>query len=225
MNLEKIQTNRPLAPANERSDAQVVLATVFVSAVYATVRYNVFKGVNWSDWPHYIGNKILAVASLLLIALAVIRLASARRRPIRNLMVWASGMALAHTLISLALLDPVYFEKFYSGPRLTAQAGASLLIGAAALAVLQWGKGKPGTADPARAAMTLGLLAFLSATHAAIPSTASWFDPFTWPGHMPPLTLVSFLAGAAALSAAMRVQRNFRPPCGSSPAFSEPKER
>jgi hypothetical protein len=31
---------------------------------------------------------------------------------------------------------------------------------------------------------------------------AGWFQPATWPGHMIPITLISFVAGTVALAAA-----------------------
>ncbi len=191
----------------ERHDHVIIAGTVLASTVYATVRYNVFKGVSWSDWPHYVGNKVLAIASLLLIVLAVLRLATPRGRPIRLLMAWASAMAVAHTVISLALLEPAYFEKFYAGERLTLSAGASLVLAAMAFAILQWGKGRPGTSAPVGAVAPLSAIAFLSGVHAALPSIAGWFEPAGWPGHMPPITLISFFAGAIALAASVRVLR------------------
>ena len=59
-------------PAGERSrrDHVQALGLIALAAVYATVRYNVFKGVPWSDWPGYIADKALAVAGLLLLTSA-----------------------------------------------------------------------------------------------------------------------------------------------------------
>lgn len=179
-------------------DRKVIASIVGISTLYATVRYNVFKGVPWSDWPHVIGNKILAIASLLLIATAVWRLRQ-RRQPIRNLMGLGSALAVAHSLLSVALLDPIYFEKFYVAAKLSLPAGASLLAGSVAMALLLSGKGRPGSLAPRASGPELGLIAFLSGCHAALPSTAGWFDPFNWPGGMPPITLISFLVGTITL--------------------------
>ena len=54
---------------DRRRDSRIVAVTVAVSGIYATLRYNVFKRVPWSDWPHYVGNKILALSALILVSL------------------------------------------------------------------------------------------------------------------------------------------------------------
>lgn len=190
---------------NSRGDGLVVTAVFAVSAAYATVRYNVFKGVPWSDWPHYVGNKILSLAALILIALAVFRLASRPARPIRTLMVIASALAIAHSFISLAMLQPAYYDKFFADGKLTLLAGASLMLASLAVALLQWGKGRRGSSAPGEAALPLGLLGFISGLHAALPSVPGWFEPATWPGGMPPITLISFIVGTLALAAAAKL--------------------
>ncbi len=180
------------------SDRKLIAWIAGISALYATVRYNVFKGVPWSDWPHVIGNKILAITSLLLIATAIWRLRH-RRQPIRNLIGLGSALAVAHSLLSVALLDPIYFEKFYVGVKLSPPAGASLLVGSVGMALLLLGKGRPGSSAPHASGLDLGLIAFLSGGHAALPSTAGWLYPLSWPGGMPPITLISFVVGTITL--------------------------
>jgi hypothetical protein len=199
---EKIETAKAEAAAEDGQDNRVIGVTLALSAAYATVRYNVFKGVPWADWPHFVGNKIVALASLVLIAIAVARLVSPRPRRIRRLMAVGSGLALIHTLASLALFQPLYFDKWFVGDKLSLAAGVSLMLGAAALAILNWGKGKRGALAQRDAVLPLGAIAFLSGVHAGLPAVASWFDPASWPGHLPPITLISFLAGTAALAVA-----------------------
>lgn len=189
-----------------RADWLAIAAAVILSASYATLRYNVFKRVPWSDWPHVIGNKILALASLLLIATAIWRLGGKRRKPIRTLMAVGSAMAVAHSLLSLAILDPGHLDKFYVGAKLTASAGASLLLGSLASGLLYRGGGTPGSSAPRASAPALGVIAFLSGCHAALPSASGWFDPARWPGAMPPITLISFLVGAGACLIALSVR-------------------
>ena len=53
------------------------LAALLGSTLYATVRYNVVKGVPWSDWPAYTPNKALALAALVVLVLSVVRRRSA----------------------------------------------------------------------------------------------------------------------------------------------------
>lgn len=187
-----------------RRDPLIVAGTLAASTAYATLRYNVFKGVAWSDWPHYTVNKSLALASLVLLAWAVLRLAAGHRRTIRMLMAFASGLAVTHSLVSLALLEPQYYEAFYATGRLTLAAGVSLTLASAAVALLQWGKGTRADEAPRKAIFALAAIAFISGLHAALPSIPNWLAPARWPGGMPPITLISFLTGLLALLAAAR---------------------
>jgi hypothetical protein len=56
--------------------------------------------------------------------------------------------------------------------------------------------------NPVALLAKVGLLAFISGLHAGLPNYAGWFQPSTWPGHMLPITLISFVAGSEALGAA-----------------------
>ena len=198
-------------------DRRIIAGTAGFSTLYATLRYNVFKGVPWSDWPHFVGNKALALSALILIALAVFRLVARRPRPIRRLMATGSAMALVHTLISLALCRPEYFDKFFAGPKLSLAGGASMLLGAIAMAILNWGRGRAGSSLPVAAAVPLAAVAFLSGAHAALPSASTWLAPATWPGHLPPITLISFVAGCLAIAGLLRRLAKFGPTTRSNP--------
>lgn len=188
-------------------DRRLVAWVVGLSTAYATVRYNGFKGVPWSDWPHFIGNKILALSALALIAIAVLRLTVARPLPIRRLMATGSAMALIHTLLSFGLFQPAYFDKFFVGAKLSVAGGVSLLAAAIAMGWLNWGKGQPGSSASANSAPLLAGIAFLSGVHAGLPSVSSWLQPRTWPGGLPPITLISFILGIVAAVAAARGRR------------------
>lgn len=198
------------APAEDSAgyrsdDIRLIACTLLLSAAYATLRYNLFKGVPWSDWPDYIGNKAAALSSLVLITVAVFRLASRKPRPIARLMAAGSALALAHTLVSLALWQPAYFDKFFAGQKVSPAGGASLMFAALAMALLHWGKGRPGSSVPSRSARWLVAIALLSGLHAGIPSLATWFRPVAWPGGMPPITLLSFLIALAAAGSLARI--------------------
>jgi len=53
-------------------------------------------------------------------------------------------------------------------------------------------------------------VAFLSGFHAMLLGDAGWFQPSTWPGHMIPFTLISFVAGSVAAAAAFWPQRKLQ---------------
>jgi hypothetical protein len=203
MNLEPVETAIH-ADRDLGRDTATIAVAVALATVYATLRYNIFKGVAWSDWPHFVGNKIVAVSALILIVDAIWRLASRDRRPIRRIMGTASLLAVVHSLMSLALLDPVYFEKFFLERGLSLAGGVSLLLGSLATALLIRGEGRRGASAPVSASLLLGSTAALVAIHAALPSVPSWLEPTAWPGGMPPLTLLSFGIGGLGVALALR---------------------
>jgi len=169
-----------------------------IALLYATLRYNVFKGVPWTDWPAYTVNKAIAVGSLLLIAAAVIRL-TRHEAGSAILLAWSGVLALCHSLLSFALLNPIYFAKLFDNGKLTAAAGLSLTLGALLLAVMDLGARRARSWAAGLRHAALAFLAFGTGIHAALPSVSSWVEPATWPGGLPPLTLISFLTGSVML--------------------------
>jgi hypothetical protein len=163
------------------------------SVAYATIRYNVFKGVAWTDWPVFVLNKGLALSSVVLLAAWILRHRRSTDVSEPALLAAASRLMLAHIGLSLVVLSPVYFPAFFVDGRLTWQAGAALSIGMAAAV------GLPVVSRPGRAHRSrrrgLGLIVFAAGCHAALFGYSSWFTPAAWPGSLPPITLVSFAAG------------------------------
>lgn len=165
---------------------------------YATLRYNVLKGVPWSDWPAYTANKALGVGALLSMAAAIFRL----RQPARSgtpFLIWAGALALTHSLLSFALLDPVYYPRLFESGKLTSIAGLSLTLGALLMTGLELGARRAGVWSHGLRLRVLALIAFGTGVHAALPALSTWFEPASWPGGLPPLTLISFLTGALTL--------------------------
>jgi len=178
------------------------------SAMYATVRYNICKGVAWSDWPAYTLNKAFAVSALALLIVFVLRARwSPGGRPTQILSL-AGGLAALHVLVSLVLLSPDYYEKLFQQGRLTATAGLSIVLGAAAAVAMAAGALKRGGQGTGAGAGSIALLSFLIGVHAALQGFAGWFAPQTWPGTMPPLTLIAFGLGALAVGLALYPRRS-----------------
>ena len=175
---------------------RTILAIWLGSAMYATLRYNVFKGVPWGDWPTYVLNKTLALSALLLLLAEVLRCRRSRPGDGGAGFMGAIGLfALMHAGLSLALLRPEYFASFFEAGKLTAAAGTATLVGVAAMAGLVTRRAQPGW------------LALAVGVHAMFPGYAGWFTPEKWPGHLPPITLISFVVALAAFGLAYAPQR------------------
>lgn len=179
---------------------KAVPVVLSLCAAYATVRYNVFAGVSWSEWPVFVLNKACALSSVSLLSLSVVRARLGSPQP-SELLPPASLLMLVHLGLSLALLSPAYFAKFFVDGRLTATAGWSVLAGAVAAAFLH--RLTRACELSSTASRTVALLTFAVGLHAGLLGYRGWLLPQTWPGYLPPITLLSFLAGTVALAAAL----------------------
>jgi hypothetical protein len=188
------------------------LTVLIATALYATLRYNVFKGVAWSEWPVYVLNKVFALSALLLLMIyALRRRRRAAESPGRLLpMAWA--LMLMHAGLSLAILTPACYAKYFQAEKLTWQAGWSMLLGVvAAIGLHKFCRAcEPG--NPVGLPAKIGILAFLSGLHAMLLGYAGWFQPSTWPGRLIPITLISFTAGLVALASVLWPHRKLNAP-------------
>lgn len=184
---------------------------------YTVIRYNVIKGVDHSPLSLYILNKAIAVTSVALIGLCFIIGPLARIWPKtfetkkqfrKSLGLIGFGFAAIHAIISLLLLNPLHYPKFFlQNGQLTTGAQISLLFGV--LALLIFSAGAISSMQAVKNTMKkknwyfvqkLGYLAFaLVMLHVLVMGWEGWLKPETWPGGMPPLTLISFAIIAIVL--------------------------
>jgi len=107
-------------PAKER--ITWVLAVWGACLVYAIIRYNVFKGVEWTHLPLYIVNKSAAFGGVIFIALAYVVGKLFGGTPGSELVrakakffgLTGFGMISMHILMSMVLLSPANYEKFFA---------------------------------------------------------------------------------------------------------------
>jgi hypothetical protein len=183
------------------------LLSLLGSTVYATARYHVFKGVPWRDWPIYTLNKAFALSALLLLVFSVIRRRSAPGHANARELTMAGVFGAVHVMLSLTVFSPVYYERLFVQGRLTAAAGLSMVLGAIAAAVMATGTRTRGDQQTDGGVTILTILAFVVGLHAMLQGFTGWFAASEWPGMMPPLTLVAFLLGLAAVAVAVYPRR------------------
>ena len=94
-----------------------------VPLTYAILRYHVFKGVEWSHFPLYIGNKALSLAAVFFIACSYLIGKTLRvydgepgKRLILIKLCGLLGFSLAaiHAFMAMLLFAPHYYPKFFS---------------------------------------------------------------------------------------------------------------
>jgi len=189
--------------------AQKAGLILLLTFVYAVLRYNVFGGVAWAQVPVYIVNKSVSWAGLLLLGMSLL----AREKDVRRYFGTRAVAALfGHLLLSIMILNPAYFAKFYGADgRMTLAAEFSMFAGAVGflfLASLFYLNGveKPSTAASLRAGWGRAVL-WCGAVHVAAMGYTGWLTPEAWHGYLPPISLLSFLA---ALFVLYRRHRNGR---------------
>jgi hypothetical protein len=188
-----------------------VAGVIVLSVLYATLRYNVFKGVAWEEWPTFILNKAAALAALLLVVAALVQ--PSRETGRDRLLAAARWLILLHVGLSLVLLGPASFASFYVDGKLVATAALSMLIGTVAAASVPLLLRPATGGSPNDRLLRTGLFAFLPGLHAALLGFRNWGDPSSWPGYMVPITLISFLAGTVGLGTSLwRAAVRMRPP-------------
>lgn len=161
--------------------------------VYSLLRYVVFQGVSVEQIPVYVTNKAVSWTGLILLGLAPL-LRSERRRPIGQ-----AGLlfVLLHLVLSLTMLNPVYFGKFYQQDgHLTWQAEASMLTGAVAAVLMLKLFIHPGENSNSQGSLIPGLgrtILIFSGFHVLLMGYEGWAVVTDWPAGLPPITLLSFI--------------------------------
>lgn len=186
------------------------LAWTFVfSFTYAIVRYNVFHGVPMNHIPLYVTNKAIALTAVALLGSAQAWRTRSDRAVRRGLGLWGFGLAALHVAVSMTILGPHYFAKFYeSDGRMTLGGELSILCGVLcffALAIPAVSS-LPGISRalgeiPWQRVQASGRIGLgLAAAHVLFMGAPGWFKPATWPGGLPPITLLAFVAVVMALT-------------------------
>jgi len=173
-----------------------ILLTCIAVLGYAVLRYVGFGDVSPVQVPVYILNKALAVASVVFLLYAGVDhragLAADSRR-------WGRASlhaAFVHVLLSLAILRPAYFPKFFD------QSGVLNFVGSSVIAfgvVVSWlfvlltrhrVARLPSLRQ--RVIFTSGICLLGHLLPMGI-AGGSWLKVDKWPGGLPPLSMISFL--------------------------------
>lgn len=186
----------------------VALLCLLVTGGYAYARYVYFGPVVESKIPLYISNKAISWSSVLLIAGSFAMGPLARITPrCQSLLGYRQALGLIglwlatlHILVSLPILNMLYYVSFFNlDGTLKATSELSMLAGAVAWMLLLppavVSLSSIAAAIPAvtwQRMQRLGLLALIvTFGHVAWLGWKGWFEPETWYGGLPPITLLS----------------------------------
>jgi DMSO/TMAO reductase YedYZ heme-binding membrane subunit len=186
------------------------------SSLYAVIRYNVFKGVEWDQLPIYVLNKSLSLTALTLIAASYLAGKIIWRRQAdltqlvglkKSLSFTGYLLAFLHILMSITILNASYFPKFYGGAMMNMKGESSMLAGMLAFALFSLpalvsfpGVDEKLSMERWRAIQRIGYLGILGVClHVLIMGWSGWWEISTWPGYLPPITLLSCIIGVVPL--------------------------
>jgi len=210
-----------LETANETSKTKSLkirwLSLVFLFLIlYAILRYIVFQGVDPVHFPLYIVNKIFSTSGLFFLsvsyAMGKIRHKKLKDKQVKIEFMKFFGMAgfslsAMHVFISMIILTPSYYPKFYNGEMMNFTGELSMLMGVLsiffftipaittipfmqeAVGIKKWQKGQ-----------RVGYLGLLTALlHVIIMGYSGWLEVEKWPGYLPPITLIATLIAIVPL--------------------------
>lgn len=173
---------------------QQTAAILGLTFAYAVARYVIFHDVAWANVPLYVLNKSVSWSGVIFFGMSLVASEKPHRRRFGTL---SAVCVLAHIIMSLMVLEPAYFDKFYSDSgrfnftgELSMLAGVAGTLGLAGLFVVNIA----GSADSAKS-LRAGwgrLVLWTAAIHVAVMGFAGWLAPSTWPAWFPPISLLSF---------------------------------
>jgi len=190
---------------------RIILITTVSSVAYAVLRYNIYGNVPWEDLPIFILNKGISLASLILLTLnfslnplknmgvkVPVKLLDARKA----LGISGFAYAFAHLIMSLSILNPIYYSVFFNEEgTLTVRGGLCLLGGVAGFIVLwvYYKSFKPTlkmnhkiiTMITSKKSIVYTL--FFIGVHVFFLGYTGWVTVDAWPGGLPPISLISFI--------------------------------
>ncbi len=202
---------------SQKSVWPFVLTILLVAFGYAVIRYHLVKGTPWEDFPLFISNKAISLASLGCIALSYMLGPLARfwasgivpllvlRKPLGSI---GFGLGALHGLLSLLQFNPATYPKFFAENGAVNLTGElSMIFGVLAFFIFA---GVAYSSQSSVAAMLgehqwiriqrlgyLGLL--LIFFHVLTMGLDGWMQPDTWPGGLLPISLVAAIIAAAAV--------------------------
>lgn len=189
----------------------IVLIVLGLSLLYAFIRYNVVRNVPLDNFPLFIANKAVALAATILIGLSFLLGPLARFWPNqfaphlylrKHLGVIGFGVASLHAIMSLVLLNPANYPRFYfEGGKFNLAGESSMLFGILAFLIFvaisitslppierhmhpnQW-----------KTVQRFGYLAyFFVLMHVGIMGFRGWFRPDSWLYGLASISLISAL--------------------------------
>ena len=196
----------------KRNIITFLIFVMLFTLAYSIVRYNVFNNVPWSDLPLYIINKAISFSAIIYVAAYIILEKKDHHEISIKIRKLATAFIYIHLTISLVLLTPSYYQKFFDGTKLNLTGQVSLLGGILALGLLNSVRftKKLNIKESLSFFKKYGaeILLLLIAVHLFVMGFKGWISPGNWPGGMPPISMLSFIAAVSPFFIRKNEERN-----------------
>jgi hypothetical protein len=174
-----------------------LIGLLVLTTAYAVIRYVGFGGVDVAQVPAFILNKSISLASVVFLCLAAVMAARGRLEGARF---WGSTFfhsAAIHIVLSLALLSPAYYPKFFGPSQMNWKGELVVLFGVLAAYLFVLVRRNINGACSYRGLLVLGTACTI--LHVVFMGIPSWTRVHEWHGGMPPISLLSCLVSVVAL--------------------------
>ncbi len=196
---------------NWRKTSTIVLTVFLLSLAYAIIRYNIVRSVSFDNLPLFIANKAIALSATILIGLSFLLGPLVRIWPgkltsslylRKHLGVIGFAVASIHALMSLVLLNPANYSKFYlESGKFNLVGESSILFGILSFLIFSAISitslppvEKQMHPDQWKLVQRFGYLAyFFVLLHVVIMGYQGWFSPDSWKYGMASISLISAL--------------------------------
>jgi hypothetical protein len=186
-----------------KKNISIVIISLLFSILYSILRYNIFSDVSWIDLPLYVFNKGFALSSIILFAYYHSSINNPKISVNKLFREYAIILGVLHILISLIIISPEYFPKFYNSLKLNGVGELSIFFGVISSGIILYMNSKKILEESLSKTKTKERLAsiffVMLAAHVFVMGYKGWLDPGSWPGYLPPITLLSFIIAAFPL--------------------------
>jgi len=189
---------------------QIIAITIVLSFFYAILRYHIVGAVPWKDLPFFIFNKGVALSSFILLVFNFsfgplsnigVKVPQSWLNSRRALGMTGFLLVLIHALMSFMIFKKDVFAKFFEDSgNLTLMAGLSMLGGVLSFVVL-WAYNLSFQTHLREDKLFIKFITsrnfllfamLLSAAHLFFMGYKGWMQPSSWPGGLPPISLIGF---------------------------------
>ncbi|MCX7833243.1 MAG: hypothetical protein N2490_03440 [Ignavibacteria bacterium] len=174
---------------------KLIIILIFIGIyVYAVLRYIIFGVTSWDQIPLFITNKALSFSGLLYFALSPIVKYFTKRKDVKIYYLTGFIFICLHVIISLILLNKINYGKFYNeSGTFKLDSGISMLAGTVAFIFLLYTNVVKKDSSIITNKLLYSILSILPLVHLFFMGYKGWFSYDSWPGGMPPITLLSFI--------------------------------